>query len=98
MRTCDNATATLIVAAIVLMAGGCGDRKNSSAPPSGTQPSPVERASTPSLAGQRDVKSASDVAKSVLDELPRLRESVPLSAWKNLHNTDTIEPYTAGLT
>jgi hypothetical protein len=94
MRACGSTAVALISAAILLMATGCGDRKNSSAPPAprATESSAVEKGNVSAAGLNTDAEIARDLAKFVLDELPRLRDGAPLTAWKQLHNTDTIEP------
>lgn len=100
MRPCRSATVTIISAAILLMATGCGDRKNSSEPTAvrSTESSAVERANPSAIGQNTDAEIARDLAKFVLQELPHLRDGAPLAAWKQLHNTDTIEPYASGVT
>jgi hypothetical protein len=86
-----------MITAIVFMAGGCGDRKNSSAPPAkATESTAVEKTSVV-VTAQTDTEIAREAAKAVLDELPQLRDAAPLSVWKKFHDTDIIELYAPGL-
>jgi hypothetical protein len=75
--------AIVLIVVLATTVIGCGQKSSASS---------TRTAGTPAT-GQTGTDVGLNLANSVLGELPNLRDSVSLRAWKKLHSSDTIQEY-----
>src|SRR4029450_5118780 len=79
----NRVRAIVLIVVLATTVIGCGQKSSASS---------TRTAGTPAT-GQTGTDVGLNLANSVLGELPNLRDSVSLRAWKKLHSSDTIQEY-----